>query len=258
MMRVFWQTFLIHLKNTLARPMFQVVLIVQPFVVATTAYMVFRGTELTDFTAYVILGGGLSGIWSAMTFSSAGDINRERWYGTLNPLLASPTPLSWVFLAKITANALLSLIALVISFLYSFVMMGSFEAIPHGAAFLLALCLFLFSASTFALCLSTLFLLSRSTTIMQNFLEYPLLLLCGLVFPVSFLPEWVQGCAALFPMRWSSAALRQTFASNPLGEQWWLLNGMAFVMGLIYLGLAVQLFARIEYRVRQIGNLEIA
>ncbi len=256
-MNVFISTVGVHLKNTLARPMFQVVLVVQPFVVATTTYMVYRDAGVDNLAAFVVLGGGLSGIWSALTFSSAGDINRERYYGTLNPMLASPTSLPLIFSAKITANAWLSLLALAISLVYSRILLGVTFGVPHGLAFFGSLAAFLFSASTFALCLSTTFLLSRSTAIMQNFLEYPLLLLGGMAFPVSILPQWVQALSAILPMRWGSEALRLALDSAALGPPFWEALGWTMLTGVVYCALALFLFGRIEYCVRREATLEL-
>ncbi|MGD8752809.1 MAG: ABC transporter permease [Anaerolineales bacterium] len=257
-LNVFLSTLKVHMKSTLARPMFQVVLIVQPFVVATTTYMVYRDARVDDFTAFVVLGGGLSGIWSALTFSSAGDINRERFYGTLEPMLAGPTRLSWIFYAKISANALLSLIALLIAILYSWGILGVSLELPHPLAFLSALGAFLLSSSTFALCLSTMFLLSRSTLIMQNFLEYPLLLLGGLAFPISILSPWVQGVSAVLPMRWGSQSLRLAMGNGTLSAEFWLALGITALIGLLYGTLALLLFGRIETRVRRLATLNLA
>ncbi|MBN1680173.1 MAG: ABC transporter permease [Anaerolineae bacterium] len=251
-------TIQVHMKNTLARPMFQIVLVFQPFVIATTTYMVYRDANVDDFVAFVVLGGGLSGIWSAMTFSSLGDINRERWFGTLNPMLASPTSLLLVFAAKITANALLSLLSMGIAIVYSLILLGSNFAIAHGLAFVGALGLFLFSTSAFALCLSLVFLLSRTTQVMQNFIEAPLLVIGGMAFPVSILPGWAQAISALLPIRWGSETLRLTFDPAPLSTHWWTVAGLTLLSGVVYLGLATFFFRRLEHRVRYLGNLELA
>ncbi len=257
-LHLFWSTIEVHLKNTLARPMFQVVLIVQPFVVATTAYMVFRDAGIEEFAAFVVLGGGLAGIWSALTFSSAGDINRERFYGTLEPMLASPSALSLIFSAKIAANGLLSLLALAISLLYSWALLGVTIQVVHAWAFFMALGAFLLASNAFALALSTLFLLSRSTAIMQNFLEYPLLLLGGLAFPVTILPGWVQVVSSLVPMRWGSEALRLSLGNELIGSTFWVSFGLTLFSGLAYYLIALILFRRIEQRVRRDATLELA
>lgn len=257
MMRVFVGTVLVHMRNTLARPMFQIVLIFQPFVIATTTYLIYRDADVENLVAFVVLGGGLAGIWSAMTFSSVGDIDRERRAGTLTMMMAAPSPLVLIFTAKIAANALLSLLSLGIAFVYSMIIMNEAFSVPHGAAFAVALVLFLFSTSAFALALSSLFLLSRSTGVMQNVLESPLLLLGGMAFPVTVLPAWARAIAAVFPMRWGSEALHAAFDAGPLGADWRWAVLWTLVNGMIYYALALLLFRRIEYRVRQMGNLEL-
>jgi len=255
---VFKSTVGVHLKNTLARPMFQVVLVVQPFVVATTTYMLYRQSQVADLAEFVILGGGLAGIWSALTFSSAGDIHRERFYGTLQPMLASPSRLLLLFSAKISANALLSLLALLLSFVYGRFLLRVAVAFPHPLAFVAALLAFLFAANAYALCLSTIFLLSRSTLVMQNFLEYPLLLLGGLAFPVSVLPRWAQALSQALPLRWGAEALRLTLGAAPLEEAFWSSLIWTLVCGGLYFGLAGWLFKRVERRVRRDASLDLA
>jgi ABC-2 type transport system permease protein len=257
-LNVFASTIGVHMKNTFARPMFQVVLFVQPFVVTTTTHMVYRDSDVGNLAVYVVLGGGLAGIWSALTFSSAGDINRERYYGTLQPMLAAPTRLPLIFSAKITANALLSLTSLGISLLYSWLLLGVGLGVPHWPASLSALAAFLFSANAFALCLSTTFLLSRSTAIMQNFLEYPLLLLGAIAFPISTLPPWARGLSAILPMRWGSEALRLSLDSKALDSRFWGALGWAALTGAAYYALALLLFVRVEHRVRREATLELA
>jgi ABC-2 type transport system permease protein len=245
------------MKNTLARSMVQIVLLLQPLSIATTTFMVYRGAKIDNFAAYVILGGGLAGVWSAITFSSAGDINRERNMGTLQPMLISPASIPLIFTAKITANALLSLLALAMSLVYSVIILNVEFQVTHGWAFALSLAAFLFGASAFALCLSSLFLLSRSTAIMQNFLEYPLLLLGGLAFPVWVLPSWAQSISAALPIRWGSEALRYAMSSNPLDSGFWLALGWTVVVGVTYYIAALLLFKRIEFRVRANASLEL-
>ena len=71
-----WATFFgamrAHIRNTIERPMYRAVLFIQPIVIGTTTYMIYRDRGVDDFAAFVILGGGLAGIWSALTFSTAG------------------------------------------------------------------------------------------------------------------------------------------------------------------------------------------
>ncbi len=255
-LRLLTSTMTVHGYNTIRRPFYQIVLFIQPIVIATTVHMLYRQGPTPEVAGFVLLGGGLAGIWSAMTFSSAGDVERERLQGTLGHLLAAPTSLAFVMGAKIVMNALLSLLALVITLVYSWLLLGVPLNIPHPLAFLLALAAFLFGASSFALCLANLFLLTRTAWIFQNVLESPLLILGGIAFPVAILPAWVQMIGAGLPIRWGSSALYATLKAAPLRDEYWGALWWALGTGAIYLAAAWLLFGYIEYRVRWQGNLE--
>ena len=175
----------------------------------------------------------------------------------LNPVLAAPTSWPLVFSAKITTNALLSLVAFLITILYTtFVLRMPFE-IAHGGAFLFALAVFLVSASAFGLCLATLFMLMRAAFAFINIIETPLLILGGFAFPVYGLPWPVQLIGAFLPMRWSSEALRICFQAGSLPLLYWQTLGLAAVLGLIYYGIAYYMFVIIEHRVRISATLEV-
>lgn len=257
-LRLFSSTMAVHAHNTIMRPFYRIVLFIQPIVIATTVHMVYRQEDPEQVAKFVLLGGGLAGIWSAMTFSTAGDLERERLQGMLTSLLAAPTSLAFVFSAKIVMNALLSLLALAITLLYSGLCLGVPLILPHPAAFALALAAFLFGASTFALFLANLFLLTRTAWVFQNILESPLLILGGVAFPVTLLPLWAQIISTLLPIRWGSEALYLALTIAPLAQLYWASLQWTLLTGALYLGLAHLLFRYIEYRVRRQGNLETA
>ena len=257
-LRLFLSTMGVHAHNTIMRPFYRIVLFIQPIVIATTVHMVYRHEDPEQVAKFVLLGGGLAGIWSAMTFSTAGDVERERLQGMLTSLLAAPTPLAFVFSAKIVMNAMLSLLALVITLFYSGLCLGVPLSMPHSAAFALALVAFLFGASSFALCLANLFLLTRTAWVFQNILESPLLILGGVAFPVTLLPPWAQILSMALPIRWGSETLYLTLTNAPLAQSYWSALQWTLLTGTLYLGLAQLLFRYIEDRVRRQGNLESA
>jgi ABC-2 type transport system permease protein len=256
--QVFLSAILVQMRNVIVRPIFQVVLFFQPIVISANAYMIYRNVEIENFPTYIILGGGLAGIWSVLTFSSVGDLHRERYLGMLQPILAAPTSAVLVFTAKIVANACLSLIALLITILYSWFLLGVAVAVPHLLAFLFALVAFLFSASSFALMLGSIFILWRAAYMFQNVIEFPLLILGGVAFPVTILPWWAQQISLSLPMRWGSEALRATFAASPLDERYWQAVGWTFLLGLLYYTIAILMFRLVEHRVRVSALLEAA
>jgi ABC-2 type transport system permease protein len=255
---VFRSSFNTHLRLTLVRPMFQIALITQPLVMATIAYMVYRRTgEERDFISFVVLGAGIAGIWSGIVFSSAGDIDRERFYGTLSTIFSAPSSLITVLLGKIMANGLLSSLSLAISFVFSSVVLRISLYLPHPLAFGLALLVFLVAINLFALTLSSIFLLSRSATIMRNFLEYPLLIVTGVFFPLEALPGWLQPLGWPVPLTWGAKALRWTVQAQWNKFAFWEALGIEVGLAALYLVLSLILFRLIERRVRVTASLDV-
>lgn len=256
-LRAFLSSLRVHCALTLARPTFQIVLVLQPIIMTTISYMIYRRTaSAAALTGFVVLGAGIAGVWSSIVFSSAGDINRERFYGTLPAFLQSPTTLFVVMLGKLAANSLLSALSLVVGMLYATAVLRIPLAIADLPAFGLALLLFLLGANLFALTLSCLFLISRATTVLQNFLEYPILIVAGIFFPPDRLPSWARWLGWPVPLTWGAQALRA--AAQP-GTEPAFTRLLAINIGLItsYLVLAILLFRVIERRVRVTASLEI-
>lgn len=245
-----------HLKVTLARRLIWIALVVQPLVIATTAYFLYGRVSGHDYATYVLLGGGMAGVWSTMTFSSASDLNRERYYGTLSSLVASRTPLFFTFTAKITANALLSLFAPALNILYGKFVLGITLDVGHPEDIVLGLFAFLFGTSAFALALSTLFLLSRSTQVFMNSLEYGFTLLGGLAFPITVLPSWIQPFSRLLPLTWGMEAIRLAFGQTELALDYYIALLGCLLLGCLYYALSLVLFRRIENRVRRDATLD--
>lgn len=207
--------------------------------------------------SFVALGAGIAGMWSSIAFSSAGDINRERFYGTLSTLFSTPASLLLVMLGKVMANGLLSTLALAISLVFSFVALRVPAHIPHPLAFGLALLVFLIAINLFALTLSSIFLLSRSTTVLQNFLEYPLMIVTGIFFPLEALPRWLQPLGWPVPLTWAAKALRWTVQAQGDSLAFWEALSVEVGLAMFYLLMALLLFRLVERRVRVTASLDV-
>ena len=253
-LRAFTGTARVHIRNTIVRPMFQVVVVVQPIVTATVAWYVYRGADVADAATFTVLGSGLAGTWSAITFSSAGDINRERFYGTLEPSFAVPTPVWLLSSARAAAAMILSVSALLVGVAYSMVVLRVDFTFPSSPSFWLGLVLFYLGTNTFALTLANVFLLSRRTRIRQNFLEWPLLLVTGILFPIAAVPMWAQVIGSILPMRWAAEAIQLTVRGEASAPELWL----ALLTTIGFYGLALLLFPVIERRVRWTATLDLA
>lgn len=75
-------------------------IIVQPMIIAVLALWMLRERG-GDFAIFVVIGSGMTGLWSGLLFISGNSVTEERWVGTLENLVASPTPMQVVVLGKI-------------------------------------------------------------------------------------------------------------------------------------------------------------
>lgn len=205
---VIYTTMMLQMKQSFARPMFRFCLLLNPVVNTFFLYEMFLNSGEENFLIYVILGGGLMGLWGCICFSSAGDINRERYSGTLPLIYVAPAGFGSIILGKILGNTLLSLLAFVLSYGTACLISGTFVPIICSGAFIGALALTVLSFILVSLCIAYLLMLSRKTELYMNLIELPFILLCGFTFPIEILPQWVQCISVCFAPTWAVRLLR--------------------------------------------------
>lgn len=254
---VLLSTMVLQMKQSFIRPMYQFCLIVSPILETVLLYEMFRNSGEGNFASYVILGAGLMSLWSCICFSSAGDINRERFSGTLTLIFAAPAGFPRIIMGKILGNTLLSLGSLLISTVTALVIYRAPLRLASPGYFLIALVGMIGSFVVISSVIACLLTLSRRTTLYMNCIEIPFILLCGMSFPVDLLPDWVQWISRCLAPTWSVELLRLSVRgiSDPL--LFWQNFG---VMTLLSAGLAVfsgWLYAVIDRAVRIHATLEV-
>ncbi|MCD4713725.1 MAG: ABC transporter permease [Clostridiales bacterium] len=103
-------------RTSIGRPMFRFCVLVQPIIFGLLLGMMYLEKSDMDFTLYAVFGSGLSTFWASICFSSASDIHRERWYGTLETIYAAPAGFKWIVLGKIIGNSIWGFLSICISF----------------------------------------------------------------------------------------------------------------------------------------------
>ena len=143
----------------------------------------------------------------------------DRRFGVLNKLKVAPIPRGVIPLSRILATVVRSLIqvtivlAIALAFLYVPGLTGL--TLKAGFAFtdLMGMFLVLFLLSVaFASMFTTIALaVENQETLFGviNLLNLPLMFASAALFPVTFMPEWLQGIAEYNPLTWASDALRQ-------------------------------------------------
>lgn len=256
-LRVLVSSMLVQMKKSFARPMFRVCLLIEPIANTILLYYMFRHSGRSDFGTYVILGGGLTSLWEVILFSSAGDINRERYSGTLSLLFAMPTPFPAILLGKIMGNTVLSFITLILSYATARILFGLTLAVSSIGLLIAALVMAAISFVVISMFLAYALTLSRRTVLYMNCLNFPIFLLCGFAFPIDILPQWALPLSYALPPTWAIRLLRMCFVSpmDPLlfGEYSLILAGEIVVFAFF----AVLLYRVIDRQVRIRASLEV-
>src|SRR5574338_1175172 len=89
--------------------------LLQPVMIALLALWMLKDRG-PDHAIFVVVGSGLTGLWSSLLFISGNSINRERWSGTLETLVAAPVPFDVVVFGKNLANVVQSLASMIVGY----------------------------------------------------------------------------------------------------------------------------------------------
>lgn len=254
---VILSSMMLQMKQSFVRPMYQFCLLVSPILNTVLLYEMFRNSGSENFASYVILGAGLMSLWSCICFSSAGDINRERFSGTLSLIFAAPAGFPAIILGKILGNTLLSLASIIISMVTALVLYQAPLDLASPGYFLIALIGMIGSFVAFSSVIACLLTLSRRTSLYMNCIEIPFILLCGMSFPIDVLPSRLQMLSRCLAPTWSVELLRMTIHG--------IENTMVFfknfaIMTILSFGMvvfSVWLYKVIDRAVRIHGTLEV-
>jgi len=229
-------------------------ILVQPLIIAVLAFWMLeeRGG---DYVIYVVVGSGMTGLWTSVLFISGNSITQERWTGTLELLIGAPTKIQVVVFGKNLANVLQSLASMVISFSLAILIFGYVPYVERVDLFLISLILGIASYVSFGLVISPLFVLNPDVQRWQNGLEFPVYILSGFLFPILLLPGWTTPLSYLLAPYWAARALH---ASSSGGDFWTdivLSWGMMILFSFLYVLISRTMFISLLDKARRDATL---
>ncbi len=157
------------------------------------------------FMALTVVFGALSGVGFA--------ISREREQGTMDGLLVSPITRSAVIFGKVLSQTVRGLIQ---AFLILGLSMLLFGVRIYGSPLLMVLTMVLGVTSFVGVgIILTSFAPEQETAqMMVILLQFPMMFLSGIIFPVSSLPDWMQWIGKSMPLYYAADALRKVVILN--------------------------------------------
>ncbi len=248
--KVVFSTFKLHLSQSFSRATFRFCIIVQPLIYTFILYMMYRESSHTNYVNYVILGSGLTSLWSSICFSSAGDIERERYMGTLENLVSSPSKFTTIILGKVLANTFLGLTGTILSLIFTKILFNGSLYIKHEFLFLISFILMIFSFISVALLIAPIFTLSKNARALMNCLEYPIFILCGFVFPIDILPSFIKLLSYALSPTWAVKILMESSLGINDFSMFYKKIFILLFISIVYFIISKILFSKIDRRTR--------
>jgi ABC-2 type transport system permease protein len=223
--------------------------LVQPIIIALMAFWML-GDKGGDIIIFMVIGSGMTGLWTTCLFVSGHAITEERWTGTLELIVSTPTPVAIIVIGKVLANVLMSLASIVLSYMLAILIFGYAPTIEQPLWFVTSIAVAILAYASFGILISPFFMLNPEIRRLQNGLEFPVYILSGFMFPIALLPFWTTPLSYLLSPYWAARALHAASSQwNGVGEMA-LSWGMMVGLSVIYLAVASVLFRRVLYRAR--------
>jgi ABC-2 type transport system permease protein len=254
-LRVVVTSFEMALKHAAADSFIIFAVFVQPLIIALLGLYMLRERG-GDYAIFVVVGSGLTGLWSSLLFVSGAALNQERWSGTLESLVGMPTPLEVIVLGKNLAYVTQSLASMLLAYALASLLFGYPLSVAQPMIFFASVIFTMISFVCFGLLLAPMFVANPDIRNFVNALEYPMYILGGFLFPIALLPGWTTPFSYVLAPYWAAEALHAassgTASIQTLAIDW----GVMLLLGAVYILIGRWLFKVFLRKARQDATLD--
>lgn len=227
--------------------------ILWPLFFATVAFFMFRQGGDADSLVYAGLGAAVMGIWTATSVAAGSALQRERWHGTLELLVAAPAHFSLVLLPVGLATASIGVYCMATTLAWGKFVFGIDLTVDEPLLFALSIPATLLSIGALGFLIAVAFARYRAAWSLGSMTEYPVWLICGFLVPLTLLPGWVRPISWVLAPTWGMSAIR----GAATGGAPWPDIGMCFLLGSAYVALGVLLTNRVLRAARARASLSL-
>jgi ABC-2 type transport system permease protein len=166
-----------------------------------------------DVLGFLVIGVIATQAWNATVWGAGNALQSEIYEGTLPAVVAAPTRITPVILGYGVGSVAYEVPGVLLTFLVGTSIGAGFDVADPFTA---AICLVTLYLSTLCIGLgfSGLFILSRHSNALSNFLQAPIYLLAGFFIPRTVLPDWLQPLSDAIPISHAVDALRAAMLSG--------------------------------------------
>ena len=228
--------------------------VIYPLFFATVAFFVFQAGNSPRTLLYASLGSAVMGMWSSVSTTAGGAMQRERWHGTLELLVGTPPHFALVLLPVTLAMATIGIYSLVATLLYGHFLFGIALMVQQPLLFAASIVVTVLSFGTLGFVFAVAFVRFRAAWALGNLFEYPVWLIGGFLVPLGLLPGWVRPISWVLAPTWGMNAIRESaLGGSPLDDL--LLCG---ALGAVYVGLGILLTERVLRSARVRATLSLS
>lgn len=226
--------------------------LVYPLFFATVAFFMYRAGS-PNALFYASLGASVMGVWSATSTAAGGALQRERWHGTLELLVAAPAHFSLILLPVTVAMSTIGIYSMAATLAWGRLLFGIDMRLEDPLAFVLAVPATVISIGMLGFLLAVSFVRYRTAWALGNLLEYPVWLICGFLVPLSLFPGWVEPISWALAPTWGMNAIRE----SALGGSPWPDVGLCAALGAGYTLAGVLLVEEFLHAARKRATLAL-
>ena len=255
-LRVMFMAFEIEMRQSFTDAFVLFGIIVQPMIVAFMALWMLRD-QVANYAIFVVVGSGMTGLWTTLLFQGGNSITSERWTGTLEPLACSPAPLRVVVSGKLMANIVQSLLSIVFCYGFISVIMGLPLSLTYPWLFFGSIVLTVVAFIAFGLMIGSLFIINPDFQRFQNGLEFVVYIFSGFLFPIALLPMWTTPISYILTPYWAARALHAASSGSGTVQEILFCWGMLILFVVLYAFLSKYLFRVILRKAREDATLNM-
>jgi len=207
--------------------------------------------------AYVAIGNAVQFVAFSTLMGVAITMVGEKWFGTLDLLLASPASRLLIFASRALVHVFDGVLGAVIGLIYGAWLFGVSFAQADLPALAIVLVVSSLTMTSLGLIIASLGLFTRTVEPIMNATYLLVFLLAGISFPIEQLPAALRAVSYLIPLTYGVDAARQAIAGVSLPA---LFGPLSIMFGLFFVQGAIgySLFRRFEWLSKRYGTLQMA
>jgi ABC-2 type transport system permease protein len=204
---------------------------VYPLFFATTIFLMYQaGSAGSSALVSAAVGASVMGVWSATSTTAASSLQSERRQGTLELLVASPSPFALIIFPLTLSMATVGAYSMLATLLWGRFVFGIHVAVAQPVWFAVAVLVTVIAIGMLGFLLAVSSVRYRSAWALGNMLEMPVWLICGFLVPLSLLPSWLHPVAWVLAPTWGLEAIRATAE----GRSAWGALGLCAALTVVY------------------------